>query len=179
MTDFKIRKFADQDKTAVVNLLNQAYREESSSWTTEYGLVNGARINEQQLDSFTGDIRNHFYVMEQACLNGATVSIIGCIGITELHQAVEIGTFCVKPNRQNSGLGKVLLEFAERTVLNEFDAINEFQMYVLDVRAELIEYYARRGYVQTGIAEEYPVHADVGVPLQSIMLLQLKKTVEK
>jgi len=52
-------------------------------------------------------------------------------------------------------------------------------MSVLNVRIELIAYYERRGYHQTGKTESYPLDADVGQPLVDLNLVILEKSLEK
>lgn len=52
-------------------------------------------------------------------------------------------------------------------------------MSVLNVHIELIAYYERRGYHQTGKTESYPLDADVGQPLVDLNLVILEKSLEK
>lgn len=49
-------------------------------------------------------------------------------------------------------------------------------MYVLNVREELIQYYERRGYKKTGLIEDYPLDANVGMPLLDLNLIEMQKT---
>ena len=53
--------------------------------------------------------------------------------------------------------------------------LRQMVMWVLDARSELIDFYSRRGYVKTGIVEEYPFDLHVGTPLRAVKLLQLVK----
>ena len=52
-------------------------------------------------------------------------------------------------------------------------------MSVLNVRIELIAYYERCSYHQTGKTESYPLDADVGQPLVDLNLVILEKSLEK
>jgi hypothetical protein len=50
-------------------------------------------------------------------------------------------------------------------------------MWVLSVRHELIAYYQRRGYVQTGVVADYPLNANVGIPVVDLHLIEMRKRV--
>ena len=52
-------------------------------------------------------------------------------------------------------------------------------MWVLSVRYELIAYYERRGYVQTGVVGDYPLDANVGTPIVDLYLVEMKKMISK
>ena len=76
------------------------------------------------------------------------------------HIAVEAGTgyfgmFSVSPALQGGGLGKAVLAEAERIVREDWK-LAMLRMTVIDIRAELIEFYVRRGYVRTGIKKPFP-----------------------
>lgn len=50
-------------------------------------------------------------------------------------------------------------------------------MWVLSVRHELIAYYQRRGYVQTGVVADYPLNANVGISVIDLHLIEMRKRV--
>ena len=106
---------------------------------------------------------------------------MACIGLTFNLYDVEIGTFCIAPQVQNQGIGKQVLDFAEKyirqLVSNEHQHLNAFVMWVLSVRTELIAYYERRGYVRTGVIEDYPFDADVGIPMMDLHLVEMRKAI--
>jgi ribosomal protein S18 acetylase RimI-like enzyme len=81
----------------------------------------------------------------------------------------------IKPKLQAQGLGKKMLLYAESYAAKHFNA-SEFKMSVLSARPELLAFYERRGYVQTGEVKEYPLSAGVGQPMVSdIQVLSLVK----
>jgi hypothetical protein len=43
------------------------------------------------------------------------------------------------------------------------------------VRKELIEYYERRGFNRTGVVDDYPITAEVGIPLIPLSLVEMTK----
>lgn len=50
-------------------------------------------------------------------------------------------------------------------------------MWVLSVRTELIAYYERRGYVRTGVIDDYPLDAGVGKPMVDLHLVEMRKII--
>jgi ribosomal protein S18 acetylase RimI-like enzyme len=66
-----------------------------------------------------------------------------------------IGMFAVRPALQGSGVGRQLLAEAERVARAEQDALR-IKMTVIEQRRELIAWYERRGYRETGATEPFP-----------------------
>lgn len=168
-----IRNAKIDDVAQLVDLINLAYRAESErSWTTEKAFVDGTRITNEQLN---GDLsRSNFKLFVGENEQGL---LVACIGLSLDHNSVEIGTFAIDSSVQNSGFGKEILAYAEQYIVQNHPSVSYFLMYVLDVRSELIAYYQRRGYQITGHTEPYPVNANVGQPLVSIQLIEMKKTI--
>ena len=76
---------------------------------------------------------------------------------------------------QNKGYGKTLINAAEATCLREWQVAG-FQMAVISMRLELIEFYERRGYIRTGEFTEFPVNSDLWRPkVEGLDLLYLAK----
>ena len=177
MQSLKFRKAELTDLDRLLHLINLAYRENPiQSWTNEADYVSGQRINKLQLQQALMDDNYHLYVAEVEDVI-STTSLIGCIGLAFNAKEVEIGTFCVDPVFQNTGVGKMILSFAETQALLIQPNLRLYMMYVLDIRSELIAYYQRRGYSLTQVRKPYPIDANVGTPLLNIELQQLIKHV--
>lgn len=160
----------------LVCLINQAYRlNVGSSWTSEHSIVAGDRINTQQLKQALAQENFHLFIAE--AIEDVQTHLVACIGLTFQQHAVEIGTFCVDSHWQNKGIGKQLLRYAEKKALEIFPALRHYEMYVLDARVELIQYYERCGYTQTDYIEAYPIEANVGQPLIDLQLQHMRKLV--
>ncbi|WP_109440724.1 GNAT family N-acetyltransferase [Acinetobacter haemolyticus] len=171
MMKLKTRKAIKEDVGQIVELLNSAYRTQSGrSWTTEKIWVEGNRITVKQLNEELEKEQFELFVGENE-----QKQIIACIGLTFEDISVEIGTFAIKPMIQNVGYGREMLGFVEHYITVDHPQISNLFMYVLDVRHELVTYYQRRGYQQTGNILPYPLDADVGLPLASIQLIEMKK----
>ena len=82
----------------------------------------------------------------------------------------------VAPELQNSGIGKKLLQKAEIYALAL--RLSKIVMTVISVREELIAWYKRNGYADTGAREPFPA-SDVHIPIAELPLefVVLKKRI--
>lgn len=184
MQNFELRLAENRDVPELLSLINSAYRQEHlQSWTSELCIVCGDRINYSQLDDL---IKQTHQIPERQCdhfsqLLVATINshdgeeIMGCILLDFILNDAEIGTFCISPKWQNLGYGQQLLKKAEAYALEIQPKLRSYIMWVLNVRSELIDYYLRRGYINTGKNTDYPLEANVGQPLVNVHLIQLQK----
>ncbi len=146
------------------NLVNLAYRGEEG-WTKETDLVGGDRSSINQVKEYMLDPNAHLLV---AVENG---EIVSCICIEEKESSAYIGLFAVHPKLQGTGIGSKILSQAERYASMKLNA-TKYVMVVVSQRKELIEYYERRGYNRTGTIQEYPIHLNVGIPLDSGLTIE-------
>ena len=178
MKSLRYRHANATDIDNLVILINQAYRTNiGASWTSEQDSVAGDRINHQQL--LKSLQQNNFSLFVAEILGNKQSDLVACIGLTFQQHAVEIGTFCVDSHWQNQGIGKQVLKYAEKKALEIFPTFNHYEMFVLDARTELIQYYERCGYSKTACTESYPIHANVGQPLIDLKLQHMTKSVIK
>ena len=157
-----------QDIPALNILINSAYRGETSKkgWTTEANLLEGKRTNEEELTETILNPKNTILkYMEKD-------KIIGSVLLVEKEQQLYLGMLTVSPELQNSGIGKQLLAEAENHA--KALGLSSIIMTVISVREELIAWYKRHGYVDTGEREAFPesgIHVTVSeVPLEFIFL---------
>jgi ribosomal protein S18 acetylase RimI-like enzyme len=175
MTNVTIATDAELD--AVVALVNSGYRGESSraGWTTEADYLGGQRTDAETLRA------------ELAASAGAVVLVmrddpdgplLACVRLDPVTYDVwYLGMLTVDPRRQDRKLGRTLLGEAERFVASR--GARTMRMSVIGIRAELIAWYERRGYVRTGKTVEFP-YGDprFGEPRgQDLTLLVLEKPV--
>jgi N-acetylglutamate synthase-like GNAT family acetyltransferase len=178
MKSLRYRTANLNDIDNLISLINQAYRTNTGvSWTSEQDIMAGDRINHQQLLKSLEQKNFSLFVAET--LRNKQSDLVACIGLTFQQNAVEIGTFCVNSHWQNQGIGKQVLEYAEKKALEMFPAFNHYEMFVLDARTELIQYYERCGYSKTACIETYPTYANVGQPLIDLKLQHMTKSVIK
>ena len=140
--------------TEITNLVNSAYRGETSKkgWTTEANILEGTRITETELTEILSDSTNTILVYQE------NKKIIGTVLLTNKTTELYLGMLTISPELQNTGLGKKLLQAAEdfARTLN----LSKITMTVITIREELIAWYNRNGYKDTGNREPFPSNFD-------------------
>ena len=163
------------DVPAVVELVESAYRGTGSraGWTTEADLLDGQRTDEIEIREI---ISGAYSLIRLAQQNNAierdhlsnesrarmpqhaltpTSSIVACVRIENSGDAGYIGMVSVRPTLQAAGIGRQLLQEAERVIREEF-GLSRARMTVIGQRETLITWYQRRGYLLTGKREKFP-----------------------
>ena len=140
-----------EDVSDLNKLINSAYRGESSKkgWTTEANLLEGSRTTEKELIEIIQGKKNTILKFQE------NNQIIACVLLVEKENQLYLGMLTVSPELQNSGIGKKLLQQAEihATELG----LSKIGMTVISVREDLISWYKRHGYKDTGVREPFPV----------------------
>ena len=160
MTTLHYRDATVADIPALVQLVTSAYRGEASraGWTTEADLLDGDRIDPGVLRADIERPRSRVLVAER---DG---QLVACAHVAVEGDAGYFGMFAVRPALQGGGTGHAVLAEAERIVRDEW-ALPVLRMTVIDLRAELIAWYERRGYRRTGIHKPFPYgDARFGLP---------------
>lgn len=160
-----------EDVPELVALVNSGYRGDSSrqGWTTEADLLGGIRIDEE---SMTDLIKAPGSVVLKA--TDATGTIRGCVHLQDTEKALYLGMLTVSPALQNAGIGRELMLAAESFAHSkDFSAIT---MTVISVRKELIAWYQRRGYADTGERKPFPMNDPrFGLPKQPLEFIVMEK----
>jgi ribosomal protein S18 acetylase RimI-like enzyme len=151
---FRHATLADTD--ALIALVESAYRGDASraGWTTEADLLDGRRTGADDIHDCVNRERSVILIAETAAADGAP-QMLACAHIAEEEGAGYFGMFSVQPNLQGGGIGKRVIDEAERIVRDEW-RLPAMRMTVIDVRDELIAFYERRGYVRTGKLKPFP-----------------------
>lgn len=141
----------EADAPALEALIESAYRGDSSreGWTTEADLLGGNRTSVAMLLETIADPAQTVLVCEgaQGLLATVTVERRGGYGY--------VGAVSVRPTDQGSGTGRELLTRAERLIGEEW-GLERARMTVIAQRPELIDWYNRRGYRDTGETAPFP-----------------------
>jgi ribosomal protein S18 acetylase RimI-like enzyme len=170
MEEFKIATSADIDK--LIPLVNSAYRGEASKkgWTTEANIIQGeSRVDAVSLQEMLND--PNAVILTYRNEN----EILGCVYLQKQNTDLYLGMFSVNPELQGSGIGKKLLNAAEEHARNK--GCNAIVMTVISVRHELIAWYERNGYHDTGERKPFPDDEKFGKPLQPLTFIVLKKQI--
>lgn len=168
MSTLLFREALAKDAEDVLNIVNQAYRTEGG-WTTESHLIVGDRlVEEDYLASLTEENRLILLAQEDD-------RVVGCIEIKIDGTHAHLGMLAVLPDQQNQGIASQLLAKAETLAKQTYQA-TEAVMLVLDVREELLQYYYRKGYKRADEYVPFPVHLNVGKPInQNLMFEKIVK----
>lgn len=154
VSSLQFREATLADVDALVVLVTSAYRGDASraGWTTEADFLDGNRIDAEVLRQDIARPRSRVLIGE------SSGELLACAHIADEDNAGYFGMFSVRPTLQGSGIGKRMLDEAERIVRDEWRLL-AMRMTVIDIRDELIAFYERRGYRRTGIYKPFP-HGD-------------------
>src|SRR5436190_23730952 len=141
---FTIVPSAVQDAAELERLVNSAYRGESSKqgWTTEADLLDGTRTDARAIEAI---IKQDGHQILKYVENG---TILGCVEVRNDGKRLYLGMLTVSPHLQGKGIGKELMNAAEEEGKNL--KCTSVYMTVITVRSELIDWYKRHGYSDTG-----------------------------
>jgi ribosomal protein S18 acetylase RimI-like enzyme len=157
------------DIPALNSLINDAYRGEHSrkGWTTEADLLGGSRTDEEMLASMMSGPGSLFLKYT------ADHEIVGCVFLRKEEEEMYLGMLTVSPELQSKGIGKKLLAAAEAEARKR--GCVAIHMTVISIRTELIGWYERHGYGNTG--RKKPFHTDTrfGIARQPLEFVVLRK----
>jgi len=159
------------DVPAITRLLNSSYRGEESNkgWTTEAKLIAGeTRADEAMVSNTMLQPGNVFLKY-----TGSDGPIVSCVNLQQNGTKIYLGMFGVEPRLQGSGIGKQMLQAAENYALQV--GCTSIYMTVITLRTELIAWYQRHGYVDTGIRIPFVEDAITGKHLQQLEFMELEK----
>ncbi len=143
-----------EDLPALHALIESAYRGDSArrGWSHEADLLKGQRTDLAALEAMIADQAQHLLVLRDHD------ELRACVALTDRSDGLAyLGMLTVDPARQSAGLGRLILAAAEDHAADHF-AATRIEMTVIAQRAELIAWYERRGYAQTGERRPFPAH---------------------
>lgn len=166
----KITEAAIADVPALCTLVNSAYRGDTSrkGWTTEADLLSGSRVDEAMLQQYIEDPRSTIL----KCTNEEH-QITGCVYLKGEQDRLYLGMLTVSPELQAKGIGGRLLQAAEERAREK--GRKTVVMTVITSRHELIDWYKRHGYTETGEKRPFPVNERFGKPKMPLEFLVLQK----
>jgi ribosomal protein S18 acetylase RimI-like enzyme len=146
-----IRPATTADAPALVALVNSAYRGDSSraGWTTEADLLDGQRVDVEGLTETIARPGNVILLHEHRRVP------VACVHLERTGEDCYLGMLTIQPTMQGAGLGRQMLEAAERRAMKHWSS-REMHITVIVQRTELIAWYERRGYRRTGERRSFP-----------------------
>lgn len=165
-----VTKAVFTDVPELEKLVNSAYRGEESKkgWTSEASLLGGIRIDQPTLNAYLNDEK--VTILKHTSSNQ---QITGTVYLENQGENLYLGMLSVSPLAQGQNIGRTLLEEAE-TYAKTLNCA-KISMSVISVRAELISWYERRGYVFTG--ERKPFEGIFGESDTGLEFIILEKNI--
>ncbi|GAA2952409.1 GNAT family N-acetyltransferase [Streptomyces erythrogriseus] len=168
-TALTFRDATDADVDALVELIESAYRGESSrtGWTTEADILHGQRTDRAAVLEVVEAPDSRLLTVEREG------RIVACCQLEHRGEHAYFGMFAVSPALQGAGLGRTVIAEAERQAREGWD-VTEMHMTVITVREDLIAWYERRGYRRTGKTAPFPYGDErFGVPQRDDLEFEL------
>ncbi|MGQ5576808.1 GNAT family N-acetyltransferase [Streptomyces sp. ECR3.8] len=168
-TALTFRDATDADVDALVELIESAYRGESSrtGWTTEADILHGQRTDREAVLEVVEAPDSRLLTVEREG------RIVACCQLEHRGEHAYFGMFAVSPALQGAGLGRTVIAEAERQA-REGWGVTEMHMTVITVREDLIAWYERRGYRRTGKTAPFPYGDErFGVPQRGDLEFEL------
>lgn len=167
-TNDHIHMAVKADVPALTQLINSAYRgkESLAGWTSEADFISGeVRTLPQDVEKSITDPQS---VILKYCEKEA---LLGSVKLERKYNKIFLSMLSVKPTHQANGIGKALMKAADEYTIAQ--GLSQIYMTVISIREELIEWYKRRGYKDTGqrnIFHEDGVSGKHKIPLQFAVL---------
>ena len=161
------------DAATITALLNNAYRGEGAKkgWTHEAHLIDGdTRTNESSIKELI-EIPDSIIVR----YSNNEQKLIGCVNLQQHGNKLYLGMLSVTPHLQGSGIGKQLLKAAEEYAQHLH--CTAIYMSVISLRDELIDWYRRYGYEDTGERKTFIEDNISGRHLTQLEFMMLEKEI--
>ena len=142
-----------EDAEGIVSVINAAFRQ------AEGFLIDRDRVDLQTVRDFLQ--KGTFLVAED------TGSLCGCVYVERSGDRSYLGLLAVDPQRQRSGLGSTLMNFAEAHCAKAGSCFMDLR--IVSVRKELPSFYRRRGYVEAG-TEPFPPGLNPKLPCHFVKM---------
>ncbi len=169
----RFEKATAGDTDSLVRLVNSGYRGDESrkGWTTEADLLEGIRTDRSAMQAM---IEKENVVILKAI--DQNEELAGCVYLEKQDISLYLGMLTVSPTLQGAGIGKQLLIAAEDTAAAL--QCERIIMTVITERTELIDWYKRRGYSDTGMRKPFPMNdPKFGLPKKFLEFVEMEKRI--
>jgi ribosomal protein S18 acetylase RimI-like enzyme len=171
MEHFVIAIAESTDCDEISNLVNSAYRGDHSrhGWTTEADLLDGSRTDATAIANLIK--RQGTTILKYSVDN----KITGVVELDIQGEELYLGMLTVEPDTQGKGIGKVMMTAAEEFAKSK--NCKKVFMTVITERKELIAWYGRRGYHDTGQRKPFNfTDPRFGTPKKNLEFAVLEKS---
>ena len=168
----KISKATSKNIPLLVTLINSAYRGDDSKkgWTTEADLLGGIRTDDDSLEQMI--TKKDAVILQSFNENNV---LQGCVYLQKRKDKMYLGMLTVSPLEQAKGIGKQLLVESEKYAKEQKCSVIE--MTVISVRTELIAWYQKHGFNNTGETKPFPDDIKFGIPKQPLEFIVMQKEI--
>ena len=128
------------DVLAAIPLINEAF--------ALVTFLEGTRTDETRITEMME--KGDFLVAKE----DESARIIAAVYVEKREERGYFGMLAVEPSRQGSGLGRTMVEAAEEHCRKR--GCTHIDLTVLSLRPELLPFYRRLGYIETGTEEFHP-----------------------
>ncbi|MGL6268112.1 MAG: GNAT family N-acetyltransferase, partial [Chitinophagaceae bacterium] len=101
--------------------------------------------------------------------------ITGCMNLQHHGDKLYLGMLSISPVLQGKGDGQKLLQAAD--AYGRYKEMRSIYMTVITLRSELIDWYKRHGYVDTGERKPFPEDPKTGKHMQELEFMVLEKNI--
>lgn len=161
-----------EDAPELSVLVNSAYRGDTGrqGWTTEADLIDGSRTDAELLKVV---IETSGSMILKYVEDG---KIIGCVELRKENEKLYLGMLTVNPTIQGKGIGKELLKASEEEAAKQ--NCHAIFMNVLTDRKELIDWYVRHGYRDSGRRKPFAfTDPRFGFPKKPLEFMIMEKSI--
>lgn len=143
----------DSHVDALVTLVNSAYRGDSSKkgWTTEADLLGGQRVDSESIIAALTRDNSTILIAEDEDNDD---KLVGCVHLEQHEHKCYLGMLTVDPTLQNKGIGRMLVQESE--AFAQFWDCTHIYMTVISIRTELVAWYEKLGFRNTGEKRPFP-----------------------
>ncbi|KAJ5295420.1 hypothetical protein PENANT_c001G05760 [Penicillium antarcticum] len=177
-----------EDVLQLKTLIESAFRAQDTrpGWIDNLGLSNIFTISAEEINTVLSKPDSEMllvFTTENTTTNINTNTIneeilVGTIGVSKRAGNVgRLSLLAVSPTYAGGGLGRQVLEYGEEYCIRVW-GVEKLSLNTLSVRLQLRAWYARRGYVETGEVEPFPVDRVPGLELpDGLCLVEFEKGV--
>jgi predicted N-acetyltransferase YhbS len=152
----KIRTAAAADAPQITAVINAAFR------IAEEFFIDGNRIRQTEVEQML--TKGTFLVAE------ADDKLNGCVYVEPRGERSYLGLLSVDPTSQQSGLGSLLMNEAERYCRERGSRCMD--ILIVNLRKDLPAFYQKRGYVESGTSP-FPADVPTKIPCYFINMSKL------
>jgi GNAT superfamily N-acetyltransferase len=152
MDPLPLRPARPKDADAIVHLVNLAF-------LPERPYIEGERVNAEVVQEML--TKGTFLLGEQ---EGA---LVACVFVGTQGERAHLGLVSVDPARQGAGLGSQLMAVKFHCRAAGYD---EMELRFINHRSELLRFYQRQGFAETGVTEILPDIQRIKIPFHFVQM---------